>query len=91
MRFGRLARAALAVGALGIATPMAIAAHGNGRAIDTDADYTPFTQFTPLAGSDPCTGAPSGRTAQPFVIPAGYEQPVVAEEGEPGTNVNTDN
>ncbi len=83
----------LAVGALGAVGSAAIAGegNGNGNAIDTRADYTPFTQFTPLASSAPCPGEESGRGAEPFVIPTGYEQQVVAEEGERGTNANTDN
>jgi len=91
MRFRRGATAVLAVGALGAAGSVAIADEGNGHAIDTRADYTPFTQFTPLPSSTPCVGEASGRQAKPFVIPGGYEQQVVAEEGDPGTNVNTDN
>jgi len=51
MRFRRGATAVLAVGALGAAGSVAIADEGNGHAIDTRADYTPFTQFTPLPSS----------------------------------------
>lgn len=65
--------------------------NGNGQSINTEADYTPFEEFTPVPASTPCVGEPSGRQAKPFVIPAGYEQQVVAEEGDPGTNANTDN
>ena len=81
----------LAVGALGAVGSVAIADQGDGHAIDTRADYTPFTQFTPLPSSTPCVGEASGRQAKPFVIPGGYEQQVVAEEGDPGLNVNSDN
>ena len=63
----------------------------NGQAINTRADYTPFEKFTPLASSTACVGEPSGKQAEPFVIPTGYNQQVVAEEGDPGTNANTDN
>ncbi|MBA3473172.1 MAG: hypothetical protein H0T57_08085, partial [Rubrobacter sp.] len=63
----------------------------NGQAINTKADYTPFEKFTPLASSTACVGEPSGKQAKPFVIPTGYNQQVVAEEGDPGTNANTDN
>jgi len=63
----------------------------NGQAINTKADYTPFEKFTPLASSTACVGEPSGKQAEPFVIPTGYNQQVVAEEGDPGTNANTDN
>jgi len=91
MRFRRGAAAALAVGALGAAGSVAIADEGNRQAIDTRADYTPFTQFTPLASSTPCVGEVGTRQAKPFVIPAGYEQQVVAQEGDPGLNGNSDN
>lgn len=52
----------------------------NGQAINTDADYTPFEKFTPLASSTACVGEPSGRQAKPFLIPTSYDQQVVAEE-----------
>ena len=93
MRFRRGATAALAVTALGAMGSAAIADEGSGNrgSIGTRADYTPFTQFTPLASSAPCTGEISGRLAKPFAIPAGYEQQVVTEEREPGYNVNSDN
>jgi len=65
--------------------------HGNRQAINTEADYTPFEEFTPVPTSTPCVGESGGRQAKPFVIPEGYEQQVVAEEGDPGTNANTDN
>jgi len=81
----------LAVGALGAVGSAAIAGEGNGNAKDTRADYTPFTQFTPLASSTPCVGEVGTRQAKPFVIPAGYEQQVVAQEGDPGLNGNSDN
>ncbi len=95
MRFKPTFTAALALGALGALGGTAALAgddgRRNGQAIDTRADYTPFAKFTPLAGSTPCPGEVSGRQAKPFVIPAGYEQQVVAEEGDPGLNVNSDN
>jgi len=62
----------LAVGALGAVGSVAIADEGNGHAIDTRADYTPFTQFTPLPSSTPCVGEASVRKAKPLVIPGGY-------------------
>ena len=89
-----VAAALAAVGALGAIGATAAAAdkdRGNRHAIDTRADYTPFTKFTPLASSAPCPGEPSGRQAKPFVIPSGYEQQVVTQEGESGYNQNTDN
>jgi len=90
----RVTAALVAVGALGAMGATAAAAdsdNGGRQAIDTGADYTPFTKFSPLASSTPCTGEPSGRQAKPFVIPPGFEQQVVAEEGDPGLNVNSDN
>jgi hypothetical protein len=62
-----------------------------GNATDTQADFTPFEQFTPLPASSPCIGDVGTRAAKPFLIPAGFEQQVVAQEGEPGLNVNSDN
>lgn len=50
-------------------------------ATDTQADYTPFERFSPLASSAPCLGEPTGPQAQPFVIPDGYSQKVILEEG----------
>ncbi|MBA2359705.1 MAG: DUF839 domain-containing protein [Actinobacteria bacterium] len=87
MRFRSIATAALTLGALSSGTGLALAAEGG----DTQADYTPFERFTPLASSTPCTGEESGRQSEPFVIPPEYQQRVVAEEGDPGTNQNTDN
>jgi uncharacterized protein len=57
---------------------------------DTKADYTPFDEFTPLASSSTCPGAGAGRQAQPFDIPAGYVQQVVAEETDPLPNSPVD-
>jgi hypothetical protein len=97
MRFRKGVTAALAVGALGVAGTAALADEGdgkgpkNGKAIDTEADFTPFERFTPLASSTPCVGEGSGRQAKPFVIPPKYQQQVVAEEGDPGLNQNSDN
>jgi len=101
MRLRPTLTAVLAAGALGalggtaaLGGSAALAADDSrrgGQAIDTKADLTPFEQFTPLAASTPCVGEVSGRQAQPFVIPEGFEQQVVAEEGDPGTNMNTDN
>jgi hypothetical protein len=52
----------------------------NRQALDTRAVLAPFEDFEPLAASSACTGAPSGREADPFAVPAGYEQTVFAEE-----------
>ena len=97
MRFRRGVTAAFAVGALGLSGSAALADHGdgkgpkNGKAIDTEADFTPVERFTPLASSTPCVGEVSGRQAKPFVIPPEYQQQVVAEEGDAGLNENSDN
>ena len=91
---------ALALGVLGAVigtAPLsgaAVASDGSrsgGQSIDTNADLTPFERFTPLAASSPCVGEVGTRQAKPFVIPAGYEQQVVAQEGDPGLNANSDN
>lgn len=92
MKFRKGVTAALAVGALGAAgTAVAVAdpdgdkIRPNRQAIDTEADYTPFKRFTPLAASAPCTGEESGPGSEPFLLPTGYQQQVVAEEPpEPG-------
>lgn len=82
MRFRRGAAAALAAGALGtMGAGVAFAATSK----DTDADFTP-SRFTPLAASSPCVAA----VDDPFVLPAGYEQQVVAREGEGGSLDNWD-
>ena len=101
MRAQPVRTATLAVGALAaLSAPLALGGapalagddgRRNGQSIDTKADLTPFEKFQPLAASAPCPGAPSGRQAKPFVIPAGFDQQVVTEEGEPGYNGNTDN
>ena len=101
MRLRPTLTAVLAAGALGalggtaaLGGSAALAADDSrrgGQSIDTKADLTPFDQFTPLPNSSPCVGELSGRQAQPFVIPEGFEQQVVAEEGDRGTNTNTDN
>jgi hypothetical protein len=95
--------AVLAVSALGLAATGAVAASGSGKSKDTEADYTPIERFDPLAASSPCVGAGSGRDSNPFVLPersdeddtSGYDQVVVAEEGQGGTedlwDMNTQN
>lgn len=83
MRFRRGAAAALAAGALGsMGAGVAFAATSK----DTDADYTPGSQFQPLAASSPCTGA----VDDPFVLPPRYAQQVVAREGDGGSLDNWD-
>ena len=44
------------------------------QAKNTAADYTPGDKFEPLAASSPCVGA----LDDPFVLPSGYNQQVVA-------------
>ena len=102
MKFRKGVTAALTVGALGAAgTAVAVAdpnedkIRPNRQAVDTEADYTPFKRFTPLAASAPCTGEESGPGSEPFLLPTGYKQQVVAEE-PPGTrssglNASSDN
>jgi hypothetical protein len=50
-------------------------------------------QFTPLPTSSPCT--PGGNPEQPFLLPPGYTQEVLAQEGDGGTidlwDMNTQN
>ena len=88
--------AAVAVLACG-GTADAASADDNGerQRKDTDADYTPFREFEPVPSSSACTGEPSGKQAKPFVLPSGYGQQVVAEEGEGGStdlwDMNTQN
>jgi hypothetical protein len=61
---------------------LATTATASGRqAINTAADYTPGRSFEPLAASAACAPA----TDAPLELPAGYDQEVVAEEGEGGT------
>jgi uncharacterized protein len=75
------------LGALSLGTGVGAADSGDGDGgADTRANYTPFTSFTPLATSSACPGEGSGRQAQPFVIPPGYIQQVVAEESDPLVN-----
>jgi secreted PhoX family phosphatase len=45
-------------------------------------------QFEPVPTSAPCTAG--GNAAQPFVLPPGYSQRVVAFEGQPGFRNNPD-
>jgi sugar lactone lactonase YvrE len=44
----------------------------------------PF-RFSPLAQSAPCTNAGTGETTTPLVLPDGFQQTVVAQEGDGGT------
>lgn len=83
----RLRRTSTAVLAAVAATGAAGAAFADdrpegdrGNSIDTRAAFTPFESFAPLTASSTCPGAPSGRDANPFEVPAGYRQTVFAEE-----------
>jgi uncharacterized protein len=77
----------------GCAQPLSVAA-SVGQAIEARnaaADYTPGDRFEPLAASSPCVGA----LDDPFVLPSGYGQQVVAREPEGETvdlwDMNTQN
>ena len=95
MRFLKGVTAALAAGALGTlgVAGAAQANHGSDLPLETLADYTPFEKFAPLATSAACV--PGGNPTQPFVIPPGYRQDIVAQEPEGGTkdlwDMNTQN
>lgn len=98
MKFAKSVTTTLALGALGSSVALAGTAaladderRRFGQASDTKADLTPFDKFQPLAASAPCPGEQAGRQAKPFVLPAGFQQQVLAQEGDPGTNTNTDN
>jgi secreted PhoX family phosphatase len=80
LRRKQVAGVALAVAALG--------ASGTAIAADGDEAGSGAFQFTPLASSAPCT--PGGSAAQPFVVPPGYTQLIVAFEGQPGFRNNPD-
>jgi uncharacterized protein len=73
---------------------LALGAASVGQAIearDTAADYTPGDKFAPLAASSPCIET----LDDPFLLPSGYDQQVVAQETEGGTvdlwDMNTQN
>jgi hypothetical protein len=67
---------------LGVALSAGVASAQSDSA-DTEANYTPVERFEPVPASAACEGAPGGRASQPFAIPPGYEQQVVAEETDP--------
>jgi hypothetical protein len=79
----------LAVLSVALLAGVATAKAGDGGR-DTKADYTPFDEFTPLQSSSTCPGAGAGRQAQPFDLPAGYVQQVVAEQTDPLPNSPVD-
>jgi secreted PhoX family phosphatase len=79
-RTGRLAGISFALAAL--AAPVATAAPA-----DSTAGSGAF-QFEPVPASAPCTTG--GNAAQPFVLPPGYSQRIVAFEGQPGFRNNPD-
>src|SRR5262245_12328772 len=88
-RHGLRVAVGLAVCAAVMAGTAIAAIDGKGK--DTRADFTPFERFTPLSASAD-RGAP---VDDPFVLPDGYEQLVVAREGDGGTtdlwDMNTQN
>jgi len=99
MRFRSGVTAALAVSALGTLGVAGMAQaqqgttdHGSDLPLETLADYTPSERFSPLLTSAPCV---SGGNPEPFVIPRGYRQDIVAQEPEGKTkdlwDMNTQN
>ncbi len=85
---GAAAALAACIGGVGAATALADPDDlgQNRQSINTRADYAPFEEFDPLASSSNCPGgAPSGRASDPYVLPAGYDQAIVAEESDPVT------
>lgn len=77
MRTRTLASLLVAVAVVGGGSALAALA---GKAVDTSADYTPETEFASLAASAACAAA----LDDPFVLPAGYGQQVIAREGDGG-------
>jgi uncharacterized protein len=79
------------VAAVALSMLSATAMASGRQAVNTAADYTPGRSFEPLAASAACAPA----TDAPFELPAGYDQEVVAAEGEGGTidlwDMNTQN
>lgn len=90
MRFRIGALALLATGSLG-AVAFADDRGTQRSEIDTKANATPFARFAPLATSSTCTGS----VDQPFALPPGYSQQVIAQEGDGGSgdlyDMNTQN
>ncbi len=95
-RLTRYRRSVALAASLSVAAALAMAAANAGQAqekgqtqnnngrdlpLETLADYTPFERFTPLASSAPCISG--GNQAQPFVLPPGYTQEIVAVENFP--------
>ena len=70
----------VAVVALAVGAGTAVA---GGQARNTDADYTPFAAFTPLATSAECAVGPV--VGDPFTLPSGYGQQVIVQEGDGGS------
>ncbi|HKH12912.1 MAG TPA: alkaline phosphatase PhoX [Rubrobacter sp.] len=97
-RLARYRRSLIFTGGVAVATALALGAASVGQTVEarnTEANYTPNERFEPLAASSPCVGEPGGKQAKPFVVPTGYDQRVVAEEPEGGTedlwDMNTQN
>lgn len=83
MRTRTLVTTLAAVGSLGLAG-LAGAAPGKGpqaEAGDTRADFTPFERFEPLGESAACEPT----TTDSFSLPTGFEQEILAEEGDGGS------
>jgi uncharacterized protein len=84
-------RNSIVLGVVGVLAALVLAGtaiadddRGDRTAVDSRADYTPFERFTPLAASAPCPGGePGGRGANPLLVPAGYDQAIIAEETDP--------
>ena len=77
---GNKAFPVVAVVALAVSAGTAVA---GGQARNTDADYTPFAAFTPLATSAECAVGPV--VGDPFTLPSGYGQQVIVQEGDGGS------
>jgi len=77
--------------AVGLTASVSMAGAGS-ESVNTDARYTPGRDFEPLEASSPCVGDALG---QPFLLPDGYRQQVVAREGDGGAldfwDMNTQN
>jgi len=86
-------RLAISAAAAALMTAIAISPALAGDGIETAADFTPFHRFEPVTASSTCEAAPD--PDQPFVLPPGYRQDVIAYEGQGGTadlwDMNTHN
>jgi hypothetical protein len=93
MKIRRAATALLAAATLSAAATAVGAddAPSHRPAVNTRANYTPVERFQPLPASPACAEV----AGAPFLLPPGYDQQVVAQEGEGGTtnlwDMNTQN